>query len=91
MTLNGRIDAPVRSGRSPMPRAAALFAEEAPSLFEHDPDTNRLSLRAGMPEPWLRLERRARAEREHSWLYCHDCSDRHFETKKEVLWPYNVP
>ena len=31
-----------------------LFSKEAPELFEYDPDTNRLSLKEGKREPWLR-------------------------------------
>ena len=32
----------------------ALFAKEAPEVFEHDVDTNRLSLKPGQTPPWLR-------------------------------------
>jgi len=32
----------------------ARFAREAPAIFVHDPDTNRLSLRDNVNEPWLR-------------------------------------
>ena len=31
-----------------------LFAKEAPEMFAYDSDTNRLSLREGKAEPWLR-------------------------------------
>ena len=31
-----------------------LFAQEMPYVFEHDPETNRLSLKPGIHEPWIR-------------------------------------
>ena len=55
----------------------ALFAREAPEMFAHDAETNRLSLRPGVPEPWLR-PRHARHEDENTWLYCLDCQERWF-------------
>lgn len=55
----------------------ALFAREAPEMFAHDAETNRLSLRPGRPEPWLR-PRHARHEDENTWLYCLDCQERWF-------------
>ena len=54
----------------------ALFASEAPAIFAHDPVTNRLSLRPGVPEPWLR-HRRGVAE-PTEWLYCQECQSRWF-------------
>ena len=60
----------------------ALFAKEASAMFEHDPETNRLSLRKGKREPWLRLEHHNRADKNATWLYCSDCKDRYFDTGK---------
>ena len=53
----------------------AFFAKEAPAIFEHDPATNRLSLKPGAREPWLR-PRRGGSPTE--WLYCAECQARWF-------------
>jgi hypothetical protein len=54
----------------------AAFAKEAPALFDHDPATNRLSLKPGMREPWIRFRRGEAAPTE--WLYCIECQSRWF-------------
>ena len=46
-----------------------LFAKEAPEMFHHDPETNRLWLTEGKREPWLRDPVQARGERVRTWLY----------------------
>ena len=62
-----------------------LFATEAPEVFDHDPDTNLLSLKEGKREPWLRDMTRAKAEKNKTWLYCIDCHARYFATGKRVF------
>jgi len=54
----------------------AAFAKEAPALFVHDPATNRLSLKAGMREPWIRFRRGDAPPTE--WSYCMECASRWF-------------
>ena len=57
----------------------ALFAKEAPAMFEHDPTTNRLSLKG--ERPWVRPTHGhyGRYVEEHkTWLYCGECKDRLF-------------
>ena len=56
----------------------ALFAKEAPAIFEHDPDTNRLSLKGSAP--WLRPFHSRYTEDSNTWLYCTECKDRVFPT-----------
>ena len=58
-----------------------LFAKEAPAVFAHDQESNRLSLVAGAQAPWLRHEH-ARSNKASPWLYCIDCRDRFFKTGK---------
>ena len=60
----------------------SLFAKEAPAMFKHDAETNRLSLQPGRREPWLRLAHSRQAVANATWLYCRDCLDRYFETRK---------
>ena len=55
----------------------ALFAHESPEIFEYDAESNRLSLRPGAPEPWLRPQC-GRHTDENTWLYCVDCQERWF-------------
>ena len=57
----------------------ALFAKEAPDMFQHDPETNRLSLKDGKHPPWLK-KLSGRTKHAHPWLYCVDCKDRWFKT-----------
>ena len=45
-----------------------LFAKEAPEMFHHDSETNRLWLTEGKREPWLRDPAQARGERVRTWL-----------------------
>ena len=59
----------------------SLFAKEAPAMFQHDPETNRLSIVEGMSPPWLRREH-ARSNHAAPWFYCVDCKDRYFKTGK---------
>ena len=61
-----------------------LFAKEAPELFSHDPETNRLCLKDGKKEPWLRDMSFAKSEKQKTWLYCVDCHTRYFSTGKRV-------
>ena len=58
-----------------------VFAKEAPAVFTHDPETNRLSLVEGMHPPWLRREH-ARSNKFEPWLYCVDCHDRYLNNGK---------
>ena len=58
----------------------ALFAKEAPHMFVHDPETNSLSMRPGMREPWIRPDH-ARHEDGNAWLYCVDCQERWFPSR----------
>jgi hypothetical protein len=67
-----------------------LFAAEASAMFQHDPVTNRLSIKEGMTEPWLRNTNcRAADAHKSTWNYCVDCHDRHFGTKRGLgIIPY---
>ena len=58
-----------------------LFAKEAPAMFKHDADTNRLSLVEGMHAPWRKKED-GRANLEKPWLYCVDCKNTYFPSSK---------
>jgi len=60
-----------------------LFAKEAPEMFHHDATTNRLSLREGKREPWLRDESKARSN-EGPWLYCLSCHTRYIKSGKKA-------
>ena len=53
-------------------------------MFNHDTNTNRLSLKEGKREPWLRDLTKAKGERAKTWLYCLDCYSRYFETGKRA-------
>ena len=44
----------------------SLFAKEAPEVFGHDPETNRLSFKPGAKPPWIHHSKRF-------WLYCNEC------------------
>ena len=56
-----------------------LFAAEAPAWFTHDPITNRLSLRPGVPKPWMRQPHPSfQVDDPRRWLYCADCKERFF-------------
>ena len=53
-------------------------------MFVHDPHTNRLSLRDGMPEPWLRPSHPTIASDDPNiFLYCTECRERWFPKKGE--------
>ena len=52
----------------------SFLAHEAAAVFEHNDDTNTLSLREGAKAPWLRPS--AQADDENKWLYCNGCRDR---------------
>jgi hypothetical protein len=62
----------------------ALFAAEMPAVFAHDPDTNRLCLKPGMPRPWVRPGRgggrggssQGDAAKTQQWLFCLECKSR---------------
>ena len=61
-----------------------LFAKEAPEMFVYDADTNRLSLRDGMAEPWLRPSYPNMAQDDpNTWLYCKPCRERWFPKRGE--------
>ncbi len=47
-----------------------IFARELPAVFIHEPETNRLRLRDGVREPWLRQRRGDQQESADAWLYC---------------------
>ena len=55
----------------------ALFAREAPSMFAHDPSTNRLSLVGDWP-PWIKDDNK-------DWNYCVDCWERFFSTRDKFV------
>lgn len=59
----------------------SLFAKEAPAMFKHDRETNRLSIVEGMKPPWLRKQH-ARSNNAAPWFYCVDCKDRYFKSGK---------
>ena len=59
----------------------SLFAKEAPAMFQHDPETNCLSIVEGMKPPWLRREH-VRSNHAAPWFYCVDCKDRYFKSGK---------
>ena len=61
----------------------ALFAKEAPAMFKHDVDTNRLSLVEGADPPWLR-HGNSKTAQSAPWLYCSDCRDRYFMSGKRA-------
>ena len=61
----------------------ALFAKEAPAMFQHDMETNRLSLVGGRREPWLRQHHPNQLNKADTWLYCRDCHDRYFDNGKK--------
>ena len=63
----------------------SLFAKEAPAMFKHDGETNRLSLQEGRREPWLRVEHHSQTSAGSAWLYCKDCMGRYFDTGKRAL------
>ena len=50
-----------------------LFAKEVPVLFQHDADTNRLSLKPGAEEPWRKRSKHQQVPLRSSWYYCIDC------------------
>ena len=56
----------------------ALFAREAGDMFEYDAETNRLSLKEGVAEPWIRPPCPRYTENTKTWLYCLDCKARWF-------------
>ena len=61
-----------------------LFAKEAPYVFAHDPETNRLRLQPGMSEPWIRPSHPNIPEDDpNTWLYCTDCRQRWFRKRGE--------
>ena len=61
-----------------------LFAKEAPEMFVHDTATNRLCLREGMAEPWIRPSHPSIPQDDpNTWLYCSDCRQRWFRRKGE--------
>jgi hypothetical protein len=72
----------------------ALFAAELPAVFQHDPATNRLSLRPGVKEPWLRRRRGGSAASQQAdsaafaakaWLFCIECKARYFPADGQRL------
>ena len=59
-----------------------LFAREAPDMFKHDTETNRLFLREGVRPPWLKRDH-GRSDKKTPWLYCVECRDRYFMSDKK--------
>ena len=53
-------------------------------MFEHDFETNRLSLKPGKKAPWLRDGTMARTDIHKTWLYCIECSNRYMETGRKA-------
>ena len=51
-----------------------MVKTQAPAMFQHDPDTNRLSLKEGMREPWRRIEHWNQRSTTSTLLYCKDCA-----------------
>ena len=54
----------------------AFYAQEAPAVFAHDPETNTLSLQPNVQEPWLVKD--VRKNTTDTWLYCQSCKRRWF-------------
>ena len=53
-------------------------------MFVHDANTNRLSLKPDVLEPWIRPSHpRIAADDPNSWLYCTECRERWFRKKGE--------
>eukprot|EP00973_Karenia_brevis_P012226 1659088-Karenia_brevis.AAC.1 len=48
-----------------------------PAAFQHDPETNRLSLKPDMPAPWVRPKHSRQKDTINTWLYCCDCKAKH--------------
>ena len=55
----------------------ALLAREAPAVFEHDPESNRLSLKSDVARPWVRPEHSRQEPGVKTWKYCCECRDRY--------------
>ena len=55
----------------------SLFAREIPAAFEHDADTNKLRLRDGVHEPWVRPSHGRFKGKRNTWLYCSECHERY--------------
>ena len=53
-----------------------------PYVFEHHPETNKLSLKPGVPEPWIRPPNPRIKDTTSTWLYCGDCYERCFAQSK---------
>ena len=51
-----------------------LWAKELPTMFVHDPETNKLSLQPGRHPPWIRKtseqDRASTRDSTKTWLYC---------------------
>jgi len=61
-----------------------MFAKEAPDIFEHDPETNRLRLKEGKNEPWIKPESNRSKDTTNTWLYCYDCKSRYCPDSRSV-------
>ena len=64
-----------------------FFPNQAPAVFQHDPETNRLSLCPGAEEPWVRQFRAAGEDRSQCWLYCSGCVDRYMKARGKKTPP----
>lgn len=77
MPLVSTTGAPLTDAQPPflLRYSSALFAREAPLVFSHDAETNRLSLQPGQPPPWVRPPRTdgRPQDKRLTWLYCTDC------------------
>ena len=70
----------------------ALFAAEAPAWFEHDAETNRLSLRPGVAKPWMRQASTSfQTDDPRCWLYCGDCKERYFPDRGARAAATHIP
>jgi len=61
-----------------------MLAKEAPEIFEHDPETNGLRLKAGKHEPWIKQESHRTKETTNTWTYCYDCKSRYCADSRSV-------
>ena len=75
-TLVGAAGAPETQAQPPclLRYSPQLWAKELPTMFVHDPETNKLSLQPGRHPPWIRKtsehDRASTRESTKTWLYC---------------------
>jgi len=61
-----------------------MFAREAPEIFEHDSETNRLRLKEGKKEPWIKPASNRTKDVINTWMYCYDCKSRYCPDSRSV-------